>query len=167
MSKITIELTEEQQKALSEGKSITITPSVVSGTTVDYRDLQYPYGKTFLIDFNTVSSLYKGEDKHNKNLGVYRKHLKNAERDLKLKTQLLKLGALVEVVQEELGDTFEPDWGNKYQNKSMVYYNHLTKCYCSGVYCTQQLAGVIYMSQNVADRVVEILNQFPDILETP
>lgn len=167
MSTITIELTEEQQKALSKGESITITPSVVPETTVDYRDLQYPYGKTFLIDFNTTGSLYKGDDKDNKNLGLYRKYLKNAERDFKLKTQLLKLGALVEVVQEELGDTFDPVWVNGKYNKYCIVYDHKGQKYIRDTNVYAQTVGVIYMSQNVADRVVEILNQFPDILETP
>ena len=166
MTTITIELTEEQQKALNEGKSITVTSHSVAKPNIDYTDLEYPYGNTFVIGSNSICEKYDGDDYELKRFGVYRKFRENAERDFSLKTQLLKLGALVEAIQEELDDKFVPDWENKDQEKYYIDYFYRKKLFSVVTSYTSLRAsvGILYMSKQVAERVVKILNANPSII---
>lgn len=166
MATITIELTEEQQKALNEGNDITITSHSVAKSSIDYKNLEYPCGKTFIIGSICVSSENYGNSTTHKDFGIYRKFRENAERDFALKTQSLKLGALVEAVQEELDDKFEPDWENKGQEKYYIDYFYRKKSFsvvASYTYLRASI-GVLYMSKQVADRVVKILDANPSII---
>ena len=128
--------------------------------------MEYPYDKTFILGYTCISSGNCGNDATHKDFGVYRKFRENAERDFSLKTQLLKLGALVEAIQEELDDKFVPDWENKDQEKYYIDYFYRKKLFSVVASYTRLRAsvGVLYMSKQVANRVEKILNANPSII---
>ena len=169
MATVTIELTKQQQEALNRGESITITPSTtntVSRPEKDYSNLEYPSSNTFFIGYQEVGENYNGSDYKYKKAGVFRKYRKNAEIALGLKTDLLRLGALVEVVQEELQDTWEADWDDDGTEKYYIVYDETSKYFDYGIQYDENIVGVLFMSKQVAERVVKILNRQPEILRT-
>jgi hypothetical protein len=73
---------------------------------------------------------------------------------------MMRLGALVEAVTIEMNmEDWVADWNDKNQTKGFVSYDHEDNKYVESYFLrTNRLAGVIYVSKEVAKRVCEILN---------
>ena len=123
-------------------------------------EIEYEAGSTFFVgSYNSIIGEITGFSDDGYTSGRYRKTLKFADEHLKTQTEMMRLGALVEAVTIEMNmEDWVADWNDEAQVKYCVRYNHKGGEYCLDYWCTLKTVGVIYMPEEVAERVCEILN---------
>ena len=122
-------------------------------------EIEYEDGDTFFISIKTVMGEATGQSNDLLKAGRYRSTEKFTNEHFKIQNEMMRLGALVEAVTIEMNmEDWVADWNDEAQVKYCVRYNHKGGEYCLDYWCTLKTVGVIYMPEEVAIRVCEILN---------
>ena len=123
-------------------------------------EIEYEDGDTFFISIKTVMGEATGQSNDLLKAGRYRSTEKFTNEHFKIQNEMMRLGALVEAVTIEMNmEDWVADWNDKNQTKGFVSYDHEDNKYVESYFLrTNRLAGVIYVSKEVAKRVCEILN---------
>ena len=123
-------------------------------------EIEYEDGSTNLIASYRTMPGNSGTDEDFLNTGRYRSTEKFTNEHFKIQNEMMRLGALVEAVTIEMNmEDWVADWNDKNQTKGFVSYDHEDNKYVESYFLrTNRLAGVIYVSKEVAKRVCEILN---------
>ena len=123
-------------------------------------EIEYEAGSTFFVgSYNSIIGEITGFSDDGYTSGRYRKTLKFADEHLKTQTEMMRLGALVEAVTIEMNmEDWVADWSDDSQLKYYVDCDCKGNEYYSDCWWTLKTTGVIYMPEEVAIRVCEILN---------
>ena len=121
--------------------------------------IEYEAGSTYLIGSYRTIPGNSGQSKGLLKAGRYRKTLKFANEHCKTQTEMMRLGALIEAVTIEMNmEDWVADWSDDSQLKYYVDCDCKGNEYYSDCWWTLKTTGVIYMPEEVAERVCEILN---------
>ena len=96
--------------------------------------------------------------------GRYRLDANTAKRDLDTQLQMMKLGALIESVALDLNDNWVADWNDNSQSKCCLFFDYTSNKYIIDNWQNFKTIGATYMSEQVANKVCEILNNGEYIL---
>ena len=122
-------------------------------------EIEYEEWNTWCVGNYKIIQRHSGTDEDYLNSGRYRSTKKFANEHFKIQNEMMRLGALVEAVTIEMNmEDWVADWNDEAQVKYCVRYNHKGGEYCLDYWCTLKTVGVIYMPEEVAIRVCEILN---------
>ena len=123
-------------------------------------EIEYECGDAFYIGSYIISEKTTRFIDSCLNTGRYRSTEKFTNEHFKIQNEMMRLGALVEAVTIEMNmEDWVADWNDKNQTKGFVSYDHEDNKYVESYFLrTNRLAGVIYVSKEVAERVCEILN---------
>jgi hypothetical protein len=122
-------------------------------------EIEYKAGSTYFIGSYRTTPGNSGKDEDYLNTGRYRSTEKFANEHFKTQTETMRLGALVEAVTIEMNmEDWVADWDDKAQVKYSIYYNPKGGEYCSDYWWTDKTVGILHMSEEVAERVCEVLN---------
>lgn len=86
----------------------------------------------------------------------YRQLNSNAQADFKLQKELMCIGALAEQIDPEYKSRV--DWNNHACRKYHISYDHQDKVYYVSSSMYSRVLGVVFIPQEVATQVCEILN---------
>ena len=122
-------------------------------------EIEYEWGSTNLIASCRIMPGNSGTDEDFLNTGRYRSTEKFTIEHFKIQNELMRLGALVEAVTIEMNmEDWVADWSDDSQLKYYVDCDCKGNEYYSDCWWTLKTTGVIYMPEEVAIRVCEILN---------
>jgi hypothetical protein len=122
-------------------------------------EIEYEDGDTFFISIKTVMGEATGQSNDLLKAGRYRSTEKFTNEHFKIQNELMRLGALVEAVTIEMNmEDWVADWSDDSQLKYYVDCDCKGNEYYSDCWWTLKTTGVIYMPEEVAIRVCEILN---------
>ena len=124
-------------------------------------ELEYKDDSIFLVGYRDAPIRWNvGKEEDHLKAGRYRSTEKFANEHCKTQNEMMRLGALIEAVTIEMNmEDWVADWNDKNQTKGFVSYDHEDNKYVESYFLrTNRLAGVIYVSKEVAKRVCEILN---------
>lgn len=115
----------------------------------------YSNGKSFRIYAEQID---KNSDvsKIGKENFRYRQTESNAKADLQLQKELMCIGALAEQIDPEY--KFRVDWHNDKCRKYYISYDYQEKNYYVSSSIYSRMLGVVFMPQEIATQVCEILN---------
>ena len=122
-------------------------------------EIEYEDGDTFFISIKTVMGEATGQSNDLLKAGRYRSTEKFTNEHFKIQNEMMRLGALVEAVTIEMNmEDWVADWSDDSQLKYYVDCDCKGNEYYSDCWWTLKTTGVIYMPEEVAIRVCEILN---------
>lgn len=122
-------------------------------------EIEYEKGNTYIVDVFKIVSGCDGEPKTFLYNGRYRRTKKFANLHKEGEDKRNRLGALVEDVTIKLGmEDWEADWNHQTQSKYSISYNHSRKEWIYSSSWLGENIEIIYMPEEVAIRVCEILN---------
>jgi hypothetical protein len=122
-------------------------------------EIEYECGDAFYIGSYIISEKTTRFIDSCLNTGRYRSTEKFTNEHFKIQNELMRLGALVEAVTIEMNmEDWVADWSDDSQLKYYVDCDCKGNEYYSDCWWTLKTTGVIYMPEEVAIRVCEILN---------
>jgi len=142
----TITLTDEQMKALQSGQSITIEPPKPATKWE-------PKGGGYTIGLNFSIINYQSTEKI-RLLGLAYQTQQQAEQAAKaLRSYARQLNWI-----SENDDGFKADWSSFNQKKYCIVFNNRHNKYTYEIYAENNYINCIFMSQDNAKKLVELLN---------
>ena len=122
-------------------------------------EIEYECGDAFYIGSYIISEKTTRFIDSCLNTGRYRSTEKFTNEHFKIQNEMMRLGALVEAVTIEMNmEDWVADWSDDSQLKYYVDCDCKGNEYYSDCWWTLKTTGVIYMPEEVAERVCEILN---------
>jgi hypothetical protein len=122
-------------------------------------EIEYECGDAFYIGSYIISEKTTRFIDSCLNTGRYRSTEKFTNEHFKIQNEMMRLGALVEAVTIEMNmEDWVADWSDDSQLKYYVDCDCKGNEYYSDCWWTLKTTGVIYMPEEVAIRVCEILN---------
>lgn len=119
-------------------------------------EFKYKKNETYCMYKNTIKVCMDGTDTDGLKHGLYRIKKENAIVDIQLNKESNLIGAIAEQIDVDYAKNI--DWNNEYNMKYYVAYNNEDKRYIHLKNYTIRILGIVYMSEKVAKKVCEILN---------
>jgi hypothetical protein len=120
-------------------------------------ELEYERGDAFLVGSYGVTNRVTGKNDDYLKTGRYRSTEKFANEHFNIQAEMMRLGALIEAVTIGMNmEDWVADWNDEDQYKCCV--NICDNRYVAECWVTTKTIGAIYVPEEVAIRVCEILN---------